>query len=113
MWNSLTELIQLDQAIQASVSRVQVFFKHSTRCSISRVALSRFDREPAADIPADFHLLDLLQFRDLSHQLTERSGIIHESPQLLMIKNGKCVYHANHLDIEPSDVYATLRALEH
>ena len=111
MWNSLTELVQLDRSMQASAERTQVFFKHSTRCSISRVALSRFDREPAIGIPAEFHVLDLLQFRPISQQLTERLGITHESPQLLIVKNGKCVYHANHLDIEPSEVYATLQAL--
>ena len=112
MWLPLTDLDQLDRSIRNSSDRIQVFFKHSTRCSISRVALSRFDREPAVNEPADFLLLDLLQYRPLSQQLTERLGITHESPQVLIVKNGACVYHANHLDIEPTEIYATLSGLD-
>ncbi len=106
MWSPLTDPNQLDQLIQESHLRTQVIFKHSTRCSISRVALSRFDREPAADSNAVFYLLDLLQHRNLSQQITDRFGITHESPQALIIRNGACSFYLNHLDIEPADVYA-------
>jgi bacillithiol system protein YtxJ len=108
MWHALTDLQQLDQLTQASYLKAQLLFKHSTRCSISRVALGRFDRLPASQEQGDFHLLDLLQYRPIAQQITERFGIPHESPQALIIKNGGCIYHANHLDIEPDEIYAQL-----
>jgi len=111
MWSSLNNLDRLEQSFQESTERTQVYFKHSTRCSISRVALSRFEREPLTNESTDFLLLDLLQHRSLSQQLTERLRITHESPQVLIVKNGVCIYHANHLDIEPAEVDAALSAL--
>ena len=106
MWTDLREATQLDRLIADSDTKPQVIFKHSTRCSISRVALSRFDRISPTNEGAVFHLLDLLQHRPLSQSITERFGISHESPQLLVIKKGICSYHANHLEIEPEEVFA-------
>lgn len=108
MWQDLTDPNQLDQLTQASDVKAQILFKHSTRCSISRVALSRFDLQPASQEQGDFYLLDLLQYRPISQQISERFDIPHESPQVLIVKNGVCIYHANHLDIEPDELYAQL-----
>jgi bacillithiol system protein YtxJ len=106
MWHPLSKEQQLDALIQSSHQCPQVIFKHSTRCSISRVALSRFDRIQPPPGSADYFLLDLLAFRPLSQVITERFGITHESPQVLVIRNGSCQFHANHLDIEPDEVIA-------
>ncbi|MFM7671999.1 MAG: bacillithiol system redox-active protein YtxJ [Bacteroidota bacterium] len=106
MWLDLTDRQQLDELTIASHGSTQVIFKHSTRCSISRVALSRFDRQPTSAGVTSFYLLDLLQHRPLSQAITEQFGIPHESPQVLVIRDGACQYHANHLDIEPEEVYA-------
>lgn len=108
MWTPLKSLEQLEELKQASCSSPQVVFKHSTRCSISRVALGRFDRtEPLPNI--GYHLLDLLEHRLVSQAITDSFGIVHESPQVLVIVNGTCQYHANHLRIEPDELR---RALE-
>lgn len=103
MWSPLTNLPQLEELRKASYSSPQVIFKHSTRCSISRVALGRFDREePQTEV--GYHLLDLLQHRSLSQAITEAFGVVHESPQVLLIREGVCRYHANHLSIEPAEL---------
>lgn len=109
MWTALSTLDQLDRISEDSQDRAQVIFKHSTRCSISRVALSRFDRnQPSGE--ATYHLLDLLEYRSISHAIAERFGVMHESPQVLIIQEGKCVYHANHLDIEPAEISQQLQS---
>jgi len=107
MWTTLLNLQQLEQLMQSSHSFPQLIFKHSTRCSISRVALGRFDRsEPLPNI--GYHLLDLLENRSLSQAITDSFGIVHESPQVLVIVDGICRYHANHLSIEPDDLRRVL-----
>jgi bacillithiol system protein YtxJ len=99
--NSPAVLAQLDQA---SGQGPVLIFKHSTRCSISATALGRLERQwnEAAGIRPYF--LDLLAFRELSGRVAEHYGVWHESPQVLLIKNGRCVYHASHLDIAFADL---------
>jgi bacillithiol system protein YtxJ len=99
--NSPAVLAELDQA---SATGLVLIFKHSTRCSISATALGRLERQwnDAAGIRPYF--LDLLAHRDLSGRVAEHYGVGHESPQVLLIKNGRCVYHASHLDIAFADL---------
>ncbi|MFY0644026.1 MAG: bacillithiol system redox-active protein YtxJ [Bacteroidia bacterium] len=77
-----------------------VLFKHSYRCSISSVALNRLQ-----NLCDDLNkgqkaiLLDVIAQRDLSNNIASKFQIKHESPQLIIVKNGKAVYHASHFDI--------------
>ncbi|KAF2517491.1 bacillithiol system redox-active protein YtxJ [Flavobacterium salilacus subsp. salilacus] len=100
-WNDLTELQQLDGIVKESATMPVLIFKHSTRCSISRMALKSFEREYSIeenDVKAYF--LDLLAHRDISNEIAVRFGVIHQSPQILLIKNGEVVFHASHNDID-------------
>lgn len=87
-----------------------LLFKHSTRCSISSAALGRLERawNSADDERYDAHYLDLLQYRDLSDAIAERYGVEHESPQVLVVRNGKCMYHTSHLGISYAGVVEAL-----
>ena len=97
-WTALNQLTQLNQLDELSKEKACIIFKHSTRCSISHLVLSRFEREN--DIKdKTFFFLDLISFRDLSNAIAERYQIKHESPQLLVIKNSQCVAHASHHSI--------------
>jgi bacillithiol system protein YtxJ len=100
-WNKLSEEKQLDEIIQASTDKPVLIFKHSTRCSISATALDRLERSwnPMEVNETKPYYLDLLQFRDLSGAVGHKLAVEHQSPQVLLIKNGKCVYHASHYDI--------------
>lgn len=82
-------------------SRVEpvVIFKHSTRCAISAMAWSRLDREWSNDFTTPLYFLDLLRHRDISNQIAEMFGVEHQSPQILLISNGKCVYTESHSNI--------------
>lgn len=97
-WIPLTDIGQLQQIKQLSHQRPQVIFKHSTRCSISSMVLKRLEREGASD-NMDLYFLDLIKNRNVSNSVSEVFDVSHESPQILLIKNGGCVYDESHYAI--------------
>ena len=102
-WIHLTDEEQLKNIIDKSQEKPQVIFKHSNRCSISSVALQRLQK---ATRPGgiDFYFLDLIGYRSISNQIAEVFGVRHESPQVLVIKEGKCVFHESHLSIDMHEI---------
>jgi bacillithiol system protein YtxJ len=100
-WTPITTIEQLNAVDRASHDRPVLLFKHSTRCSISSAALGRLERAwtKEDDERHDAYYLDLLQHRDVSNTIAERYGVEHESPQVLVVRNGKCTYHTSHLGI--------------
>lgn len=100
-WSSLESMEDLDAAEQLSNEKTVVLFKHSTRCSISRFVLKQF--ENTYDIPADkmeIYFLDLIEYRPISGEIAERFGVTHQSPQMIVLKNGKAVYDSSHESID-------------
>jgi bacillithiol system protein YtxJ len=108
-WVNLETLNQLDDLNQLSDSKPILFFKHSTRCSISSTALSRLERQ-AANATGDvvFVYLDLLNYRDISNKLSQLYKLEHESPQALLVKNQKCIVNQSHLEINLADLMNSL-----
>ena len=102
-WIPLTEEQQLAQITEQSKQQPVVIFKHSTRCSISSMAKSRLDREQAPD-GAAFYYLDLIKYRGLSNKIASDFHVHHESPQILIIKNGECTYDESHNGISMEDI---------
>ncbi len=102
-WISLTSEAQLDEIVAKSADRPQVIFKHSTRCSISSVAQQRLQRGTLPE-DLDFYILDLLAYRSVSNKIAEQFQVHHESPQVLVIKDGKCIYDESHLAISMNDI---------
>lgn len=104
-WIDLTSEEQLKQINEQSNTQPVVIFKHSTRCSISMMAKGRLDRETAPDnVP--FYYLDLLNHRNISNKIAELYSVHHESPQVLIIKNGECIYDESHNGISMKDIAA-------
>lgn len=101
----MTSEDELKEIINLSYQQPQIIFKHSTRCSISAVALQRLQkaRQP---IGVRFNYLDLLAHRSLSNKVAEVFKVHHESPQVLLIKNGECVFNESHLGISMQDIEA-------
>ena len=97
-WIQLTGEDQLQEIITQSGITPQVVFKHSTRCSVSSIVLNRLN-EGKQTVDADFYYLDLLKYRSLSNKISEIFSKQHESPQVLLIKNGKCTYVESHIGI--------------
>jgi bacillithiol system protein YtxJ len=99
-WRFLTDPGQLNEIINTSTEIPVVIFKHSTRCSISRMALKQFENEFDLEGKVTPYFLDLLENRDISNDVASRFGVMHQSPQLILIKNGASVYNASHSDID-------------
>ncbi|MFZ1800348.1 MAG: bacillithiol system redox-active protein YtxJ [Chitinophagaceae bacterium] len=102
---------EIDLIKEKSLVKPQVIFKHSTRCSISSMALSRIDKKEIASLNADFYLLNIIRNRQISNLIEKDFRVIHESPQLLIIKNGICVYNESHSAIRFSEVESVLNEL--
>ena len=107
-WIPLTFMGQLDEMVAFSAQKPAVIFKHSTRCSISRMALKQFENEFALEDSVDAYFLDLLEHRDISNEIASRFGVYHQSPQLLLIKEGKSVYDVSHSDIDAGELKGKL-----
>lgn len=102
-WIDLTDEQQLDSLKALSKLKPQLIFKHSTRCSISSMAKNRLERStPPGNI--DFYYLDLIRYRQLSQKIAEEFSVYHESPQILLIKNGTCVYDESHGGIQMDEI---------
>ncbi len=102
-WIPLTTEEQLNGISTKSFVTPQVIFKHSTTCSISSMALNRLERAEAPS-NADFYYLDLLKFRNISRAITEKFDVHHESPQIIILKNGSCIYDESHYGISMADI---------
>ena len=98
-WHPLETLEDLDAAVAESHAHPVVIFKHSTRCSVSSMALRYFELEWNDEGPAKAYFLDLIAYRNLSNTIAERFEIRHESPQMIVLKASRPVYHASHSHI--------------
>ncbi len=100
-WHVLGRMEQLDEIMEESKTRPVAIFKHSTRCGISRGVLKMFEKNyMLSDNQVKLYFLDLLQNRDISNEIAARFKVHHESPQLIVIKNGVVVHHDSHHSIE-------------
>lgn len=102
-WIELTDEQQLQQINELSAKEPVVIFKHSTRCSISSMAKSRLEREKAPE-NTTFYYLDLIRYRNISNKIATDYSVHHESPQVLLIKNGECVYEETHNGISMKEI---------
>ncbi|MBC7695499.1 MAG: bacillithiol system redox-active protein YtxJ [Burkholderiales bacterium] len=107
LWHTLSNINQLQDISDLSKEQgidAILLFKHSTRCSISSMALSRLETrwQDNEKIPAYF--LDLLNHRHISDEIASLYSIEHASPQVLLIKNGSCIYHNSHNGIVASEI---------
>lgn len=102
-WIPLTTEEQLDEIAAKSFNTPQVIFKHSTTCSISSMALNRLERA-VTPVNVDFYYLDLLKFRNISGAIAEKFKVHHQSPQVVILKNGECVYDESHYAISMDDI---------
>ncbi|OCA70366.1 general stress protein, partial [Chryseobacterium artocarpi] len=95
----------LEKVIERSYHHKIAIFKHSTSCFISRTVLKNFEREvESSNQKVELYYLDLLAYRSISNKISADLDIRHESPQLIVIENGKPVNSASHQDISLSQI---------
>lgn len=98
-WKNLTTEAQIDAIVKESNERPVFIFKHSTRCGISSMTLRRFESELEATDDYGMYYLDLLAYRPISDKIAERFQVWHQSPQLIVLRNGELVHHSSHNSI--------------
>jgi bacillithiol system protein YtxJ len=106
---SAEQLQQVSELSKHKNLKGVAIFKHSTRCSISTAAWSKLQRQwlwDDSNLP--IYYLDLLQFRPLSNQIALDFNIEHQSPQILIIKDGICIYNTSHNGILAADIDQTI-----
>jgi bacillithiol system protein YtxJ len=109
-WTYLDQTSTVAEMEALSHRQPVVLFKHSTRCSVSAMALDRLERawEDQKMTPVAPLFLDLIRYRELSNAIAEKFGVAHESPQVIVIKEGRCIYNTSHLGIRYSDLKAQI-----
>jgi bacillithiol system protein YtxJ len=98
-WSLLSDENILQDLVKLSFSENVLIFKHSTRCSISTMSKNRLESVGEDSKIKNCFLLDVLKYREISTKIETDFKVIHESPQILVIQNAKCVYHASHNEI--------------
>lgn len=109
-WIKLNSIEQLEEIDRLSQTQPVLIFKHSSRCSISSTALNRFEKQyqPEDETLMPAYYLDLLTYRPISNEIANRYTIEHQSPQALLIKDGKCIHESTHFEIDYSEIKSKL-----
>ena len=100
----ITETTSLDEMTERSKERAVVLFKHSLTCPISSRAYDQM-----TEFPGDVALIEVQRARELSREVERRLGVAHESPQVIVLRNGQVVWNASHFDITADAVSAAVR----
>lgn len=110
-WIQLTSAKQLEEIKNESDEHHILIFKHSTRCSTSRMSLDRLERNWSSQKPHTIktYLLDLISYRSISNLIAEVFGVEHESPQVLLIYKGRAVLDLSHFQIDYQEIEKAVR----
>lgn len=106
-WNYLVDVTTLDQIDQLSQQEPVLLFKHSTRCSISSMVLNKLESSFSGGGDFQKYFLDLIAHRDISNEIATRYGVVHQSPQALLVFKGEIVYEASHTGISYQEILST------
>ena len=99
-WKTINSIQELDAVLDSSHDKPVILFKHSTTCSRSAYAKHRLESNYSiSPTKAEFYYLDLLNHRDVSNSIASKLGITHQSPQIILVKNGKAVFNTSHESI--------------
>jgi len=106
-FTQITDTAALDQLLARSNDAPVILFKHSTTCPISSAAYQQMSR-----VKADVSLVVVQRAREVSNEIAARTGIRHESPQAIILRNGQAVWNASHFEITASAVEQAVREHE-
>ena len=104
IWSEIKTTEEFDKLKDADLgetNRWMLIFKHSTRCGTSMIAKKEFEKRWTGQLPV--HLINVVEDREVSNVIARKYQVRHESPQLLIIRNGVCVYHESHYGIDAEE----------
>ena len=109
-WISITSVEQLEEILHNVGSKPVLLFKHSTRCSISIMALNSFESKwELSDEECEIYFIDLLKHRDVSNGIEALTGIIHQSPQAIVVRGKEVIYDATHSSIDAKRIESIIK----
>ena len=110
-WIHLTSEDQLQKIIVKSQEKPQVIFKYSSSCHLSEIVFQRLQKN-CCQGDVDFHFLDFTNYSHISEKVAEVFGVLHQSPQILVINEGHCIFHESHPEISLEGIlqHATVAA---
>jgi bacillithiol system protein YtxJ len=104
-WLPLTTLEQLETIKDESNTAAVLIFKHSTRCGISKMVIKQFEKLFTAEhTNLKVYYLDLLNYRNISDEIGFKFQVMHQSPQLIVVRNGVSIHDAAHNDITQTNL---------
>ncbi len=111
-WKELSNTQQIEDIKKLSSDQRVIIFKHSTRCPVSSMALSRLERswDSAAHENTAIFFLDLIRYRDVSNAVAEQFGVMHQSPQVIVVEDEKAIYDESHMGISYEEISAQVKA---
>lgn len=107
-WKELNAVSQIESLKKESYDKPVLIFKHSTRCAISSMAISRLERQWSESEMVPYYL-DLISYREISNEIANELQVLHESPQAILLKDGRVVFHTSHnaIDFEELNTIAS------
>ena len=107
----LHEKQDLERLLEQSQKEPVLIFKHSTQCSRSDSVFDEFEAFESRNGGVPCGLVLVIEDRKISNEVEERFGILHESPQAIIVVKGKPVWHASHWKITEDALDAALGAV--
>jgi bacillithiol system protein YtxJ len=108
-WNPITTSDDISTILDLSEMKPQIIFKDSVTCGISAYAKERLEKgSDSLTEKADFNYLDLLEYRSVSNFIAENLGVVHQSPQIIVLKYRKIVFQVTHHSIEVDKILVHL-----
>ena len=99
---TIDSMREIDEILEKSNVKMQIIFKHSTACPISRMSHEKMKAEyPLSDDVADIYYLGVIEQRPLSNYIAEKLSVVHESPQMIVLRDGQSIFNESHLMIDP------------
>lgn len=109
-WVKISSIDQLNEILLNSTEKPLLLFKHSTRCGVSSMALNSFENYWTNDAGfCDLYLIDLLRHRDVSNEIEKLTGVVHQSPQVIVIREKDIIYDATHSAIDGRKIESILK----
>jgi bacillithiol system protein YtxJ len=111
-WSELKSINQIDEIREESKEKSVLIFKYSSRCSLSQMALDRLERnwKDSEMQEVKSYFLDLISYREISNRIAHEFDVEHESPQVLIIENGKSIYDESHMGINYTQIRDALNS---
>ncbi|MFA5574758.1 MAG: bacillithiol system redox-active protein YtxJ [Brumimicrobium sp.] len=103
-WINIDSVEKLENIFNNLENQTVLFFKHSTRCPVSRMVLNVFEKNWTDKKECKLYFIDLLTHRNVSNKLSHLTSVEHQSPQTILIKNKQVVYHNSHNGISAEDI---------